>query len=87
MVNPISIATLGLCLTLSGCSVLDGEKIDYKSAGKVPSLEVPPDLTQLAKDPRYAAPAGVVGASGFRAVPTSQVAPQTPVSTLGDVRS
>jgi outer membrane protein assembly factor BamC len=86
MVNPISIATLGLCLTLSGCSVLEGEKIDYKSAGKVPSLEVPPDLTQLAKDPRYAAPAGVVSASGFRAGQTSQVGSPTAVSSLGDVR-
>lgn len=52
----------GLTLTLvalavAGCSVLpESKKIDYKSAGKVPSLEIPPDLTQLAKDDRYAVP-------------------------------
>lgn len=52
----------GLTLTLvavavAGCSMLpESKKIDYKSAGKVPSLEVPPDLTQLPKDDRFAVP-------------------------------
>lgn len=45
---------------LAGCSsigtVLEGEKLDYKSAGKAPSLEVPPDLTQLQRENRYAIP-------------------------------
>ncbi|MCK6390562.1 MAG: outer membrane protein assembly factor BamC [Azonexus sp.] len=52
----------GLTLSLiavaaAGCSMLpDSRKIDYKSAGKVPTLEVPPDLSQLSKDDRYLVP-------------------------------
>ncbi|MFZ1180436.1 MAG: hypothetical protein WAN92_02765, partial [Herbaspirillum sp.] len=48
--------------SLAGCSsvsdVLEGGNIDYKSAEKVkgPRLEVPPDLTQLQRDDRYAIP-------------------------------
>lgn len=42
---------------LAGCgSLLESDKVDYKSAGKAPSLEVPPDLTQLQRDNRYAIP-------------------------------
>ncbi|MGZ5848019.1 MAG: outer membrane protein assembly factor BamC, partial [Ramlibacter sp.] len=47
------LALLTLCAALAACSVLEGEKIDYKSAGKGVSLEVPPDLTQLSRDSRY----------------------------------
>ena len=38
---------------LSGCSILEESKIDYKSASQAPKLEVPPDLTQLRRDSRY----------------------------------
>lgn len=52
--------SLGLvAVALGGCStslIPEGKKIDYKSAGKAPSLEVPPDLTQLARDDRFAVP-------------------------------
>ncbi|HJV51642.1 MAG TPA: outer membrane protein assembly factor BamC [Noviherbaspirillum sp.] len=45
---------------LAGCgsidSMLEPGKVDYKSAGKAPSLEVPPDLTQLQRENRYAIP-------------------------------
>ncbi|HKO88952.1 MAG TPA: outer membrane protein assembly factor BamC [Burkholderiales bacterium] len=44
---------------LSGCSfgdLLPSNKIEYKSAGKAPSLEVPPDLTRPGRDDRYAIP-------------------------------
>ena len=58
--------------TLAGCSslttVMDGERIDYKSAGKAPTLDIPPDLTQLQRDNRYAIPEanrGVATASGY----------------------
>mgnify|MGYP003481985951 FL=1 len=45
-------------LALAGCggSLLESKKIDYKSAGKLPSLEVPPDLTAPGRDDRYAVP-------------------------------
>jgi outer membrane protein assembly factor BamC len=46
-----------LAIALAGCGVLpDSRKIEYKSAGKVPSLEVPPDLSQIARDDRYLVP-------------------------------
>jgi outer membrane protein assembly factor BamC len=45
---------------LAGCSsmpdVLQGEKIKYKGAGKLPPLEIPPDLTSPSRDDRYAVP-------------------------------
>ncbi|MDQ1315110.1 MAG: outer membrane protein assembly factor BamC [Pseudomonadota bacterium] len=47
---------LMLALTASGCGIMESKKIDYKSAGKLPTLEVPPDLTAPAGDNRYAIP-------------------------------
>ena len=49
----VTLATL-----LAGCSMsmLETKKVDYKSAGKLPTLEVPPDLTQPTRDDRYAVP-------------------------------
>ncbi len=45
---------------LSACSnmpdIMQGEKIKYKGAGKLPPLEVPPDLTSPTRDDRYAVP-------------------------------
>ncbi|MGH8729076.1 MAG: outer membrane protein assembly factor BamC [Burkholderiales bacterium] len=44
-------------LICAGCSVLlDSKKVEYKSAGKLPPLEVPPDLTAPNADERYAVP-------------------------------
>ena len=46
-------------LLIAGCSALpsiEGDKIEYKSAGKLPPLEVPPDLTRPTADDRYAVP-------------------------------
>jgi outer membrane protein assembly factor BamC len=45
---------------LGGCSafgeLFESKKVDYKSAGKLPTLEVPPDLTRPGRDERYAMP-------------------------------
>jgi len=44
---------------MAGCgstSLLEGKKIDYKSAGKLPPLEIPPDLTSPTADNRFAVP-------------------------------
>lgn len=76
---------LSLSLTLAACSTFETDKIDYKSAGKGPSLEVPPDLTQLSHDTRYAVPGGAVTASSFQLSQPSQAAP-TAVNSIGDVR-
>ena len=44
-------------VALAGCSVLpESRKIEYKSASKAPTLEVPPDLSQIARDDRYLVP-------------------------------
>ena len=79
---------LGLSLALSACAALEGDKVDYKSATKAPTLEVPPDLTQLAKDSRYAVPGASVSASALQATPRSgaSASEATAVQQLGDVR-
>ena len=71
------LATLALALTLAGCSSLDnllsGDKVDYRnSAAKTKPLEVPPDLTQLARDPRYAPQGGVISAAATPQTPSLQ---------------
>ena len=47
-------AALGGCSTIQ--DTLAGPKIDYKSAGTLPPLEIPPDLTSPARDNRYVVP-------------------------------
>ena len=82
--------TLAVITMLAGCSslgeMLQGEKIDYKSSGKTgPSLDIPPDLTQLSKDTRYVVPGAPLTASGYQ---VGQVAPSVPTAptSIGDVR-
>ena len=50
--------TLALvAVALAGCSLLpESRKIEYKSAGKAPTLEIPPDLSQMTRDDRYLVP-------------------------------
>jgi len=94
-ITPLRGATLLLALSLAGCSSLDGlmsgDKVDYRSqATKTAQLEVPPDLTQLAREGRYQPQGGVVSASTMRqagttaapAAPAAVVAPQA----LNDMR-
>src|SRR5688572_32693353 len=51
------LATVVAAAVLPGCSWFsDSSSIDYKSAGKLPPLEVPPDLTSPQRDNRYAIP-------------------------------
>ena len=79
---------LGLAMTLSACSVLENDKIDYKSATKGATLEVPPDLNQLSRETRYTVPGATVSAAAFEAGQarqprgTASAAPQS----IGDVR-
>jgi outer membrane protein assembly factor BamC len=47
---------LMVTLAASGCGMIESKKIDYKSAGKLPTLEVPPDLVAPSADNRYAIP-------------------------------
>jgi outer membrane protein assembly factor BamC len=52
------IVTAAAAAVLSGCSWFssDSSSVDYKSASKLPPLEVPPDLTSPQRDNRYAIP-------------------------------
>ena len=80
------IALLACTLTLGACTVLQGDKVDYKSAGTAPALDVPPDLTQLTRDNRYAVPGAPVTASSFQLGQNVSQAVPTAVAALGDVR-
>ncbi len=53
------VAAMAVLAAMGGCgstSLLEGKKIDYKSAGKLPPLEIPPDLTSPTADNRFAVP-------------------------------
>ena len=64
-----NIIFIGLTISLLGaCSIIpETKKIDYKSAGKkAPTLEVPPDLTAVTSDDRFAVPdSGTRGSATF----------------------
>ena len=89
----LALATLLVATLVGGCStindVMQGEKVDYKTAGgtKAPSLEVPPDLTQLSRDTRYVVPGTAVSANSYQ-VGQAQTNLATPTAALavGDVR-
>jgi outer membrane protein assembly factor BamC len=81
-VTSTRLAVLALAATMGGCSsiegMLSGEKVDYRSnATKNQPLDVPPDLTQLARESRYQPQGGVISAAaaaGGPAVPVAGVA-------------
>lgn len=82
-------AVLSMSL-LAGCSsigeVMQGDRIDYKSNGaKAPSLDIPPDLTQLMRDSRYAVPGTAVSANSYQVSPTAKSEP-TAALAVGDVQ-
>ncbi|MDT7835235.1 outer membrane protein assembly factor BamC [Aquabacterium sp. OR-4] len=102
-VTPLRCATLALAWALAGCSTLDGSlslggdnKVDYRSqSAKTQPLDIPPDLTQLARDGRYQPQGGVVSAAAMRqpagTAPAAgtTAAPGTPAvapAAVGDVR-
>ena len=67
---PRWIALAAAASLLSACSILQEDKIDYTTAKRGNDLEVPPDLTQLSRQSRYALPSDVVSASGVNAKPS-----------------
>ncbi|CAN5437749.1 outer membrane protein assembly factor BamC [soil metagenome] len=80
----VAVSLLAGCTTIK--DTMDGERVDYKSNGvKGPSLDVPPDLTQLSRDTRYVVPGTAVSASSYQiGQPTQTVA--TAANAVGDVR-
>ncbi len=86
--SPTRWAAIALVASLAaGCSVLKEDKIDYQSAKKGSTLDVPPDLTQLNRDVRYQVPGSVVTASGYQTTqPTTSAGAATAVNAVADVR-
>ena len=93
--SSVALALLGIAV--AGCSsvsdvIPDSKKVEYKSAGKVPTLEVPPDLSQVARDDRYAVPdAAGKGSATFSAysadrTPAAQAQNTTVLPTVDKVR-
>ncbi len=89
--TPVRAAVLLLALAMGGCSSVDSgnDKVDYRAgARKTAPLDVPPDLTALARDGRYLPQAGSVSANALQqpkgptAVDGGKVAPVK----AGDVR-
>jgi outer membrane protein assembly factor BamC len=86
-VNSLSkLSLLAVAISMSACTVLETDKVDYRSTAKAPSLDIPPDLTQLSKDTRYTVVGGAVSASGLQAGPNSTSASTVGAIALGDVR-
>ena len=90
----LALLPLAIALALAGCSsienLMSGDKIDYRTTGnKTNGLEVPPDLTQLARDTRYGQQGGSVSASTFQAplpAGTTPVVQSVAPQALGDIR-
>src|SRR4051794_8163767 len=94
ILTALALASLAGCGSINSSfgTLLEPSRIDYKSAATAPnktrSLEVPPDLTQLQRDSRYALPdttnRGTATASGFNAqtaaAPAAAASMATPVA-------
>ena len=94
-ITPLRAATLLLALSLAGCSSMEGlvsgDKVDYRGQTvKSQPLEVPPDLSQLAREGRYQPQTGVVSASTLRpssaASPAAAVAAAVAPNAVADMR-
>ncbi len=71
-VRPLCMTCMTMALALAGCGSLDqmtgNETVDYRTSGnKTAPLDIPPDLSQLSRDPRYAPQGASVSASTFQA--------------------
>jgi len=87
--RPVSLTALSLAVLLtSGCTILQEDRIDYKSAQRGSTLEIPPDLTQLSRESRYVVPGSTVTASGFGVTQGETVIDRgnTAQEQVGDVR-
>src|SRR5450755_4560414 len=69
MQRMVSVIAGSAVLLLAGCSfgLFDGKKVDYRTTGSTPTLEVPPDLTMPAFDDRFRDRPGSATASGLAA--------------------
>lgn len=95
--TPVRLACLMLATSLAGCSSIENmfstDKVDYRSAAKqTGGLDVPPDLTQLARDNRAQVQGGVVSASAMQQTAANKTAPTASAgglvapSSIGELR-
>ena len=78
-------AAVLLAALLSGCESMTfslGKKIEYKSAGSAPALEIPPDLTTPNYDDRYQATTASGAVAARNAPRPSEVLPANPDARL-----
>jgi outer membrane protein assembly factor BamC len=92
------LACTAFVLSLAGCSTIDSlfssDKVDYRAASRqTQGLDIPPDLTQLAKDNRAQVQGGSITASALSAAKPatstnaqSLVAGSVAANAAGDVR-
>lgn len=98
--RPTLLALAAGSVLLTGCSTIgemfSGDRVDYRSAQqstRARPLEVPPDLTQLARDNRFQVQGGVVSAAAMpapgtvgAAVPATASAASVAPTARGEVR-
>ncbi|WP_426105477.1 outer membrane protein assembly factor BamC [Massilia sp. TSP1-1-2] len=88
-----TVITSALLVTLTGCgmisSVMEQDHLDYRGAKKAAKLDVPPDLTQLEKDNRYAVPEGrgSASASTYQAGRTTAAAAAPAGQAVGPINT
>lgn len=80
------VTVLAMAAALAACSALEEDKVNYKSASKASTLEVPPDLTQLRKDSRYILESNSATASGFQGAAAKAADNGTASASVGDAR-
>lgn len=92
-ITAVRAAVIALLVGVSGCSsvgsLLPDDKIDYRGgAKKVAPLDVPPDLTPLAREGRFAVQSGTVSASELgKAKPAAAATGQSvAINQNGDMR-
>lgn len=77
-------------IALAACGSLSdsGSKVNYKTDGeaKPVRLDVPPDLTQLSRDSRYALPSGSVSANSLGTRQAAQIKDTVALREINDVR-
>jgi len=80
---------LAALMFVSGCTVFSRDGVDYKgAAAKTRPLEIPPDLTQLAREGRFQSTGGVVSAAAAAtAQPGGAATGATPASATVALQS
>ena len=79
---------IGCAITvlLAGCSgALEGKKIDYKSAGKLPPLEIPPELSAPGNNSRYTVPEAAPGGAAVFSQYENQRGPKSAAPVVSAV--